>query len=252
MGNDWFSEKAGFFGAGYLAEYAKMLPVEKTQAEVDFLVNKLQLKLGAKILDLACGHGRHTVELARRGYAMTGQDLNGFFLQKAEEAATSAGVKVRWVKNDIRQIPFENEFDVVINLFTAFGYFDSDADHQEVITQVAKSLRDGGTFVIDMINRDRIMREFRNNHWNKLEDGSVILTETAFDFVRGRSCEHRTRIWSDGRREEFDIIIRMFTLPELIAMCENAGLRYEASYGDFTGESVSLTSKRYILIARKE
>lgn len=250
--NDWFSEAAGFFGKRYLSEYAQLLPAKKTQAEVNFLVKNVHLKKKANILDLACGHGRHTVEFARRGFTMTGQDLNGFFLKEAEKAAKRAKVKIRWVKSDMRQIPFENEFDAVFNLFTAFGYFDSDADHQEVINQVAKSLRRGGIFVIDMINRDRIMRQYRENHWVKLEDGSVVLTEAKFDFVRGRNNEHRTRIWKNGKRNEFDIFLRMFTLPELIAMCEKAGLHYEKSYGDYTGEEVSLTSKRYILVARKK
>lgn len=250
--NDWFSEAAGFFGKGYLSEYAQLLPAEKTQTEVNFLVKNLRLKKKVKILDLACGHGRHTVEFARRGFVMTGQDLNGFFLKEAAKAAKRAKVKVRWIKSDMRQIPFENEFDVVFNLFTAFGYFDSDVDHQEVINQVAKSLRRGGIFVIDTINRDRIMSQYRGNYWNKLEDGSIVLNEAEFDFVRGRNHERRTRIWKNGKRKESDIFLRMFTLPELIAMCEKAGLHCETTYGDYTGEEVSLTSKRYILIARKK
>ena len=129
--SEWFSEEAGFFGPGYLVEYAGILTSEKTRAEVDFLVKTLCLKKGVKILDLACGHGRHTVELARRGFSMTGQDLNAFFLHEAKKAARRAEAKVRWVKSDIRQIPFQNEFDAVFNLFTAFGYFDSDDDHQK-------------------------------------------------------------------------------------------------------------------------
>lgn len=105
----WYSEQEGFFGPHYLSTYtdAGYLSEERTQQEVDFLVDVLGLQKGARILDLACGHGRHAVEFARRGYNVVGQDLNSFFLEKAEEAAKEAGVQVQWVQGDMREVSFE-------------------------------------------------------------------------------------------------------------------------------------------------
>jgi SAM-dependent methyltransferase len=154
----WYTEAGGFFGPGYLREYADLITPERTKAEVDFLEKILQLAGGVKSLDLACGHGRHTVELARRGYAMTGQDVNAFFLKEAAIAAQRAGVAVRWVHSDMRCIPFAAEFDVVLNLFAAFGYLESDTENQRVVPEVAKALRPRGKFVLDVVNRDRVMR----------------------------------------------------------------------------------------------
>ena len=79
----WYTEEAGFFGPGYLREYADLTTPQRTAAEIDFLEHVLGLERGAAILDLACGHGRHAIELARRGYTVTGQDINDFFLQEA-------------------------------------------------------------------------------------------------------------------------------------------------------------------------
>ena len=91
----WFGEEAGFFGPGYLVAYEDILPVERTQQEAAFLEKALALQPGAKILDMPCGHGRHAVALAKRGYSVTGVDLNNFFLQKAKEAAENEGVSLK-------------------------------------------------------------------------------------------------------------------------------------------------------------
>lgn len=247
----WYTEEAGFFGPGYFKEYADILTPERTKEEVDFLEKELKLKKGTKILDLACGQGRHTIELAKRGYTMTGQDINSFFLNDAKRSAKKAGVEVHWVKGDMHQIPFENEFDVVINLFTAFGYLESDEDDQRVLRQIAKALQPSGRFVIDIANRERIMRAYREKDWKKLADGTIVITERKFDLVTGCNQEKRTKIHKDGEREVFNMTIRMYTLTELIGICRNAGLRFVAVYGDYNGEVPTIDSKRYILITKK-
>jgi cyclopropane fatty-acyl-phospholipid synthase-like methyltransferase len=90
----WYTEKGGFFGSEYFEEYAEDLTPERTKTEVDFLEKELKLKKGTKILDLVCGHGRHTIELAKRGYLMTGQDINASFLKNTKQSAKKAGVEV--------------------------------------------------------------------------------------------------------------------------------------------------------------
>lgn len=247
----WYTEEGGFFGSEYFEEYADVLTPEKTKTEVDFLEKELKLKKGAKILDLACGHGRHTVELAKRGYVMIGQDINSFFLKDAKKSAKKAGVEVRWIKGDMRQIPFENEFDVVINLFTAFGYLESDEEDQEVLHQVTEALCPNGRFVIDIVNRERIMRIYGKKDWRKLTDGTIIITERNFDLITGRNQEKRIRIHKNGKRQVSNMAIRMYTLPELISMCKKAGLRFVSVYGDYNGEVPTLDSKRCILITKK-
>lgn len=247
----WYSEEAGFFGPGYLKEYGDNLTQERTLAEVDFLKKVLALKRGTKILDCPCGHGRHSTELARRGYNVTGQDLNGFFLEEAKKAAKRAKVSVRWVKGDMRELSFENEFDIALNLFTAFGYLESDDEDQKALDAVAKSLKRGGKFVLDVINRDRVVRNYRSNHWAKLSDGSVVLMEAEFDHIAGRNNERRTRIDKSGKREDFSLPLRMYTVVELAKMLRKAGLTLKEMYGNYNGEPLTFDSKCFILVAEK-
>lgn len=251
----WYSEKAGLFGPGYLRdpfrkEYGDNQ--DRTPAEVDFLTSTLALKQGAKIFDCPCGHGRHSIELARRGYIVTGQDLNGFFLKEAKKAAKHTGVSVRWVKRDMRKVSFKNEFDVALNLFTSFGYLESDDEDQKALSQVAKALKRGGKFLLDVINRDRIVRTFREKDWQQLSDGAIVITEKQFDHATGRNLEKRVRIWKTGKREEFSLIVRMYTVTELVAMFRKAGLTLKEMYGNYNGDPLTFDSKRYILVAEKD
>jgi ubiquinone/menaquinone biosynthesis C-methylase UbiE len=249
--NPWYAEEGGFFSSDYFEEYVEDLTPERTKIEVDFLEKELKLRKGAKIFDLACGHGRHTIELAKRGYLMTGQDINASFLKHAKQSAKKAGVEVNWIKSDVRQIPFENEFDIVLNLFTSFGYLESDEEDQKVLYQVAKVLHSNGSFVLDVVNRERIVRIYSRKDWLDSADGTMIITERSFDLIRGRNQEKRIRIYKDGKRQVSSMAIRMYTLPELISMCEKAGFRFISVFGNYNGEDLTLDSKRCILITKK-
>ncbi len=247
----WYADSDGLFGPGYLDEYQGMLTPDRTAADANFIEQELKLGRGAKVLDLACGHGRHAIELARRGYDVTGQDLNAFFLDKARQDAKQAGVAVRWVQSDMREIPFESEFDAVINMFTAFGYLESDEEDQKVVQQVSRSLKPGGRFLLDVINRERIMRVFNPQEGKVLPDGSLAVTERRFDFATSRNHERRVRIWPNGRKKEVTLSLRMHSLHELISMCHTAGLEHVASFGGNDSSPIGFDSQRCMVIARK-
>lgn len=248
----WYAEDSGLWGQSYLDEYADTLTSERTLADVDFLERELGLERGMKILDLPCGHGRHSIELAKRGYEVTGQDLNSFFLKKAEQDAEKTGVKIRWQKGDMREVLFESEFDVALNLFTSFGYFESEEDDLKVLKQFAKSLKPSGQFVMDVINRDRIMRVFSAHDGKALPDGSLAVTEREFDFTSSRNKERRVRMWPDGKINDVTLSLRMYSLHELIKMCQAAGLEYISSFGSNDSSPFGFESMRCIIIARKE
>jgi SAM-dependent methyltransferase len=249
----WYNEKAGFFGEHYLKTYtdAGILTEERTQQEVDFLEAVMGLEKGARILDLACGHGRHAVELARRGYKVVGQDLNSFFLEKAKEAAKGARVQVQWIQGDMREILFEREFDAIVNLFTAFGYLETDEEDEKVLRQVAKALKLGGKFVLDVMNREWVMRNYQARDWQEFPDDSVELYDRSFDFATSRSHERRLYIHPDGSKEDHNVVLRYYTLQEVVAMCQRSGLRFREAYGTFAKEPYSLNTQRCIVVAEK-
>ncbi|HXX78690.1 MAG TPA: class I SAM-dependent methyltransferase, partial [Ktedonobacteraceae bacterium] len=150
-----------FFGEDYLRIYEPILTTERTQREVDGIINLLALPQGSRILDLCCGHGRHSIPLAQRGYKVTGQDLSEVFLHEAENEAEAKGAHVEWMHSDMRNIPFANAFDAVINIFTAFGYLETQEEDQQVLRQVSKALKPDGLFLLETLHREALIRHFK-------------------------------------------------------------------------------------------
>ena len=246
-----------FYDEHYLKEYARGLTNERTQREVDFINSTLNLPQavpnatgGARILDLCCGHGRHTVELAAAGYSMVGQDLSATFLDLAKGAAAARDLQIQFVHADMREIPFEGEFDAVINMFTAFGYFD-DTGNQKVLNAVARALKPGGKFLIDLLNAPRIIRDLLVQSWDELPDGTVVLTQRDYNLLTGNNEERRTYIAPDGSKREIDLAWRLYFYPEFAKMLNHAGLAPIQVFGNFDGSEYTLDSWRMIVLAEK-
>jgi len=247
----WYHEGAGFFGAAYLEEYSAVLPPERTLAEVDFVEQVLDLPRGARILDLACGHGRHAVELAGRGYEVTGQDLSSYFLGEGQRKALDRGVSVRWVERDMRTIDADEPYDAVISMFTGFGYFESDEENVRVLSAVAGALVPGGRFLLDVVNRERIMRVYREKDWTRLDNGVTVLTERHFDFAGGRNQETRTWIFPNGRERSLRVDLRLYTTRELRTMLSTVGLEVDETFGGFDGGPLDLDAPECILVCTR-
>jgi SAM-dependent methyltransferase len=248
----WFSEEAGFFGPEYLVEYEETLPHERTIAEVDFVEKTLGLKPGISILDVPCGHGRHSVELAKRGYDVTGSELNRFFLSEAQKAAEAAGVSVRFEQGDMRELNFDGEFDVALNLFTAMGYFDNDEDDMKFMAGVYRALKPGGQFLLDFMNRNWLIQNFKAKDWRELPSGALLLIEREHDDIRGRNLDRRTKIKDGVVGETATTSLRVYTTNELVSMAENVGFTFNEAFGGFESNPLGLNSRRTILHFEKQ
>jgi len=244
----WYVE---FFGEDYLYLYAPVLTPERTAQETADIVERLRLPRGAKILDLCCGHGRHSIPLAHLGYQVTGQDLSSVFLDKAAAAAAETGAAVRWVRSDMRQVPFEAEFDAVINIFSAFGYLEGQAEDQKVLAQVHKALKPGGLFLLETIHREALMRRFAPSSVSRYPDGLIVLEERDFNLLTSRVEVTVTMLYPTGARTEYSHAMRIYSLTELAGMLEAARLHLEAYYGGLNGSMLTLDSHRMVLLARK-
>jgi SAM-dependent methyltransferase len=242
---NWFD---GYFEAEWLDEIALNIDDERTKREVDFVVDKLERGEGAALLDVACGHGRHSLELARRGFRVVGVDLSPRSLEIAREAAQREQLDVDFVQLDARELSFDGEFDAAINLFTsALGYFDDEADNQRVVDGVARALRHGGTFLVDTINLLSLARGFEPLRWEEFDSGTVMVERRRFDFHRGRSLADWTFIRPDGTRREVTHSLRVYAPHELIAMFERAGLDVVGSWGNWEGAELGFDAWRLIL-----
>src|SRR2546423_15352754 len=168
--SDWWRP---WFGPSYLALYDQTLQ-ERPPLEFDRLGALLQLRPPQRILDLPCGQGRHAIELARRGYEVDGMDISPFLIQVARERAQAAGVQVRWLSGDMRQPIEDLKFDLILNLFTSFGYFAEDDDDRQVLAVAARMLAPGGRFVLEVINGERVMANFEERGWFTVGQTAVM------------------------------------------------------------------------------
>lgn len=241
-----------FFDAFYLRQYGPALTDALSEKQVDLLIDLLGLEPGARVLDLACGHGRHAIRLAARAMQVTGLDLSDVFLDKAREDAQAAGVKVRWIHGDMRELPFESEFDAVINLFTAFGYLEDDAEDARVVQAVAGALVPGGAVLIETIHRDNLVARFQPKMFERhVDDAVFVLHEHTLDLLNSR-IDDRVQVIQRGELfPERRTSVRLYTVPEFRRMFAEAGLELDAVHGNLHGEPLTLESHRMVVIGRK-
>ena len=241
---EWFER---WFGEEYLALYPHRDEREAATALglVDSNLGGLKVK---RALDLACGAGRHS-RLLRERWSTTGLDLSLPLLTRAREADPDGF----YVRGDMRALPFVDQgFDLVVNLFTSFGYFDNDAQHLRVLAEVARVTRRGGKFVLDFLNPDYVR-------------STLVPTETSN--IGGRSIEIRREVSSDERfvvktiasggeggpaGQTFVERVRLFDRLDLETMLEESGFGVEQVLGDYAGGAHSETSPRTIMFAIRE
>ena len=243
---DWFES---FFGADYFEIYRDFFTPEATAAEVEGLVSLLGLPPGARVLDLACGHGRHAIPLAARGFDVTGYDLSELFLARARAEAASRGVALRWLRGDMRALPFEAEFDAVINVFTAFGYFTDEADDLETLRRVRRALVPGGRFLLETLHRDSLTARFRPQLEYTTSSGARVRRDYRWDLARDVIDDRVSLERPDGSRAEYASSLRVRTLHQLLGLARAAGLEPLAWYGGLDGSTLELASRRLVLIS---
>lgn len=222
---------------------------ERLKKEVLFIEKVLELKKDMKILDLACGYGRHAIELAKRGYNITGFDYSEYLLKIAREKAEKENLKINFLKGDMRELPFNEEFDAIYNFFTSFGYF-SDEENFNVLKGVSKALKKGGKFLIDTMNIFWILNNFQYQMWDLIED-LLVLEENEFNLLTGQVKTKRI-IFKKGKeidRREHEV--RLYTPSELSYLLSLNSLKVEKFYGDYDMNEYGVDKRRLIVVARK-
>ncbi len=235
-----------FFGPDYLKQYAHTTTLQ----EVEGVAKILHLRPGSRVLDLACGAGRHSIELAKRGLEVVGYDLSEPLLKAARAAARKASARVTFVHGDMRDLPYHGEFDAVVNLFTSFGYFEDPKDDRTVLARVARALKARGKFLMERFNRESLATSLPSQSWQVRDDRSVILYEDTFDILRGRYETRQIVIDREGTREH-RASVRAYTFPELKELFEEAGLFVHRVLGGLDLAAYTARSRRIVLYALK-
>jgi SAM-dependent methyltransferase len=228
--SDWWRT---WFGPSYLALYEDTLR-ERTPVEIDRLEALLQLRPPQRILDLPCGQGRHAIELARRGYQMTGVDISPFMIQVARERAKASGVRVRWLTGDMRKPVPDLPFDLILNLFTSFGYFADEADDQQVLAAAASMLEPSGRFVLEVINGEHVMANFEQRGWFTVGQSAVMEART-LDRSSQRMVVERT-VSTPAETETSVHALRLYTGAQIEGALRRAGFQRVNLFGDWNGE----------------
>lgn len=224
--------------------------LEAAGREVRFVIRALGLRKGAPVLDLCCGPARHSVLLAKKGMRVTGLDYSAAYLKEARARARGMKVPARFIKGDMKKLAFRAEFDAVINLFTSFGYFRRQSDNLRVLRGVARALRPGGLFLMDVVNRDYLVRVFQARGWMPLGKG-YLLEERRFTADKRRIVNRWIRIFPDGRKMERSHDLHIYDWRSLSALLRRAGLKPVRFWGDFKGGPLSPRTNRMIALARK-
>jgi len=182
---------------------------------------------------------------------VTGLDLSDYHLRLARKTAREAGVKVRWLRRDMRDIPFDGELDAVINMFSAFGYFEDDEEDFKVLAAVSRALKPGGRFLIDTMNREWLVRRYQDTDWREHDDGLITMERRHLDLLTSQNESLWMLITPDGQRRTHRISFRLYTLTELAGMLSRAGLAVRRTWGGFDGREYGLNSRRMIVLAEK-
>jgi SAM-dependent methyltransferase len=241
---DWYEK---WFGKEYILVYPHRNESEAKQ-QVDFLLNHISISKNAKILDLCCGNGRHAIELKKLGYDVLGVDLSSELLDIARSKASESNLDLKLYRCDMREIPYENEFDLVVQFFTSFGYFDTDAENQKVLFAISKALKENGQFMIDYMNPDYVMDNLVEKDEKQVSDDIKLIQER---WVENSRVNKKITMIKNGETSFYNESVRMYSLQEIKCMLNQAGLMLNKTYGNFDGSEYNKDSMRMILIGSK-
>jgi SAM-dependent methyltransferase len=244
----WWEEA---FGPDYLEMYIDLLPEERSRAEADFLYEQMNLEPGMELLDLCCGQGRISVPLVEKGLKVTGYDYSEYLMGEARKLADKQKVELDLVQGDMRGLDYEEKFDAVINMFTAFGYFQDESENDLVLQNVARALKPGGHFIIEVINGLSMLIEFQPKNYDDFPERKILLLEEReFNYATWR-VKAKQSIIKDGVRHDYEHHLRIYTAGEMHDKLIRAGLEPVAVFGDALGEEFDSTSSRIVWHARK-
>ena len=241
-------DAAALFDEDYLYFYEDLLSDQRSDAETELIWDLLEIRPGMRVLDLACGHGRIANRLAARGCQVTGLDATPLFLAHARRDAAERGVSVEYVQGDMRELPWSQRFDRVVNWFTAYGYFD-DADNRRVLTQIARVLQPGGRVAFDLMNRDWLVREFQPDRVVIERNGDLMIDRSRLDALASRVLSERI-VLRAGRMRRIPFFVRLFTFTELRDWLVAAGFTSVDGYGE-GATPFSVTSRRMLVAAQR-
>lgn len=240
---EWFAE---WFNTPFYHILYKSRNDKEAQLLIDNTEKLLKFDIQAhKILDLACGKGRHSIYLNSKGYDVVGLDLSENNIKIANQ---SANEKLHFFVHDMREVFRENSFDFVLNLFTSFGYFEDEVDNLKSIQAISENLKKGGKLVLDYMNSDKAIKHL-STHYEKEVDG--------IQFIINKTIENRFILKNidfdfEGKHYHFQERVKALTFEDFEGYFKKSGLKVVNCFGNYLFENFdSENSDRMIFVAEK-
>ena len=234
--------------AEYRDSIASILTPERTSAEVSFVLEHTGVRPPAAIADFGCGHGRHSIELARRGFDVTGVDRNAVSLALARQAA-GVGLTARFIQADYQSAP-RGPFDLILSLFGSFG-FGSEEQNARTLAGWCERLAPGGSLVIDVWHRDMILTRFAPRRTWLASPDLEVDEHRSFDALSGYLHVRYAYAYADGRRQDQELRVRLYTAAELRVMLEEGGVVVTGLFGSLRGDPYSTGAASLVITARR-
>ena len=225
-------------------------PAESTTAEADFFARHLALAPGGRVLDVACGDGRLALELARRGFRVTGVDISEEFLAAGRRSAGEQGLTVAWRQSDMRDLPWREDFDGAFCGGSSFGFL-GDAGDSDFLQAVARTLKPGARFAIDAVKAAEVIAPHFREHYAMEVQGIRFEAENRYDPAAGW-MESRYTLTRGDRNEVRLARHRIYTYREVEAMLEKEGFRGIQGFGSLAGNPFQPGASRLIFVAVRE
>ncbi|WP_316802806.1 class I SAM-dependent methyltransferase [Pedobacter nototheniae] len=238
-----------WFQYWFNSPYYHILYQQRNDAEAEFFIDNLTDFLNpvadSKMLDIACGKGRHSIYLNKKGFNVTGIDLSEQSIKYAKQFENE---KLHFLVHDMRRLFYINYFDVALNLFTSFGYFDTEKDHVNALKTFRKSLNANGILVIDYFNTEKIIRNLNSTETKVLDQISFNIDKKVVD---GKIIK-KINFEDNHKTYNFEERVQAFSLEDFERMIAKAGMVIEKTFGSYALEPYNEeNSDRLILICKK-
>lgn len=250
------NQKSDWYKYGWSLDIMNQSWTENTKEQVDFIIEKMNLKGNERILDLACGYGRHALEFARRGYEVVGVDITEDYVNYGNQEASKEKLNAHFILSDIREVNFESEFDVVLNMADgAIGYLENDIENMKIFKVIAKALKPGGQHFMDIMSGDYAEVHFPCQLWDAGQKG---LTLSGFEW------NHETKTMLYGQLDykygevlpkpemELENPTRLYSMKEVSEIMEALGMTFIEAYADTSGTPASANGFQMMAFSKKK
>jgi len=245
---NWYEE---WFSSKLYQELYQHRNDEDARQIINLLQRSIPIDTRSKVLDIACGAGRHSLELARRGFEVTGLDLSKFLISEAKKNLKNAKEKnlhVKFFIKDMRNFNFRNSFDIAVNIFTSFGYFENDRENFRVIENVSRSLKKKGYFLFDFLNKSYLEKNLVT--FSKKKIGQHVMKQKRR--IENGFVKKDILIESKDKILRFEEMLKLYSAAEFKTAFKSYGLVIKNLFGDYYGNKfLENKSQRLIVIAQK-